>query len=187
VVLIGRTESTLRGTEELIPANSATASVFTSSVTDEASIKRIADTVGAWDVLVLNAGHIPSPASIVKAPLADYWNAYETNVKSIIIAAQTFFPQAKAGAAVYAISAGALVLPPTFTPYLSGYLTSKVAQGKVVEFLAAENPDLFVCSVHPGMVDTKIFRGSGASAEQLPMDTGTQFPNCIFHLPSSQC
>ncbi|KAF1953535.1 NAD(P)-binding protein [Byssothecium circinans] len=173
LVLIGRTESTLRETEGLIPANSATVSAFASSVTDEAGLKKIAETVGAWDILILNAAHISAPAPLVKAPLEEYWSDYETNVKSIIIAVQAFVPNAKAGAAVYAIAAGALVLPPKLTPYLSGYLTSKLAQLKVMEYLAAENPDLFVCSVHPGMVDTKIFRGSGASPDQLPMDTAT--------------
>ena len=29
-----------------------------------------------------------------------------------------------------------------------------MAQAKVVEFLAAENPDVFVASVHPGVVMT---------------------------------
>jgi hypothetical protein len=31
---------------------------------------------------------------------------------------------------------------------------------------------LFACAVHPGMVDTGIFRGSGADPSQLPMDSG---------------
>jgi NAD(P)-dependent dehydrogenase (short-subunit alcohol dehydrogenase family) len=174
IVLIGRTESTLRETEGLLPESSS-ASVFTSSVTDEAGMKKIAESVGAWDVLVLNAAHISSPAPIVKTSLQDYWSDYETNVKSVIIAVQAFVPNAHSGAAVYAMTAGSLVLPANFTPTLSGYLTSKLAQVKIMEYLAVENPDLFVCSVHPGMVDTKIFRGSGASPDQLPMDTGMYF------------
>ena len=43
---------------------------------------------------------------------------------------------------------------------------------KTLEFLAAENPSVFVASVHPGMIDTEIFRKSGAKAETLPMDSG---------------
>jgi short-subunit dehydrogenase len=68
-------------------------------------------------------------------------------------------------------------MPPKHTPYISAYLSSKVAQVKVMEFLAAENPELFICSVHPGMVDTNILRGSGADPKQLPMDTGKYFLN----------
>jgi hypothetical protein len=55
---------------------------------------------------------------------------------------------------------------------ISGYLTSKLAQIKTLEFLAAENPKLFVCSVHPGMIETSIFLKSGATPDALPMDTG---------------
>lgn len=120
----------------------------------------------------MNAAHISAPASLIKAPLDDYWQNYETNVKSVLVFAQAFVPKANPGAAVFGVTAGALVLPSKLTPYISGYLTSKIAQVKILEYLAAENPDLFVASVHPGMVDTKIFRGSGATPDQLPMDTG---------------
>lgn len=181
-MLIGRTEDTLRETQELVRTYDTTAAVFAASVTDEERVNNIAETTGAWDVLILNAGYGSPPASIVQSPLAEYWGNYETNVKSIIIAAQAFVPNAKAGAALYAISSGALALPVKYIPYLSGYISSKVAQGKVLEYLAAENPDLFVCSVHPGLVDTKIFRASGANPDQLPMDTGTLFVNLIVSI-----
>ena len=42
----------------------------------------------------------------------------------------------------------------------------------MLEFLAAENPNIFVASVHPGMVETAIFLKSGSTAEALPMDNG---------------
>lgn len=86
--------------------------------------------------------------------------------------AQAFIPTAKSNAAMYAMAAGSMVFPPQMTPYLGGYETSKIAQMRVMEFLAAENPHLFVCSVHPGLVDTSIFRRAGATPDALPMDTG---------------
>lgn len=67
-----------------------------------------------------------------------------------------------------------MALPPAYTPNESGYLSSKVAQVKVMEFLAAEHPEKFVCSIHPGLHNTKIFRASKASPDTLPMDTGKQ-------------
>ena len=73
------------------------------------------------------------------------------------------------------VTEGALVFPPAGTPGLSAYLTSKLAMVKTLEFLAAENPSIFVASVHPGMVDTGIFRKSGAKPEMLPMDSGEFF------------
>ena len=77
------------------------------------------------------------------------------------------------------VTAGALVFPPVGTPGLSAYLISKLAAVKTLEFLAAENPNIFV---HPGMVDTGIFRKSGAKPEMLPMDTGE-----LINLPIAFC
>jgi NAD(P)-dependent dehydrogenase (short-subunit alcohol dehydrogenase family) len=89
-----------------------------------------------------------------------------------VIAAQSFAPTANpTTAAIYALTAGALVFPAKTTAYLSGYISSKFAQIRLIEYLAAENPNLFCVSVHPGMVDTEIFRGSGANKDELPMDT----------------
>jgi NAD(P)-dependent dehydrogenase (short-subunit alcohol dehydrogenase family) len=170
LVLIGRTEATLRETEKLL--KDVDCLVFPASVTDESAVRAIAKKVGVWDVLVLGAAHISSPSPIVESSLQDWWADYETNVKSVVIASQAFIPTAKPGAAFYTMTAGAFVLPPAYTPGISGYLSSKMAQNKVVEFLAAENPDIFFCAVHPGMIDTGVFRGSGADPAQLPMDTG---------------
>lgn len=97
----------------------------------------------------------------------------QTNVKSVIIAAATFFPTAnKTHATMLGVTAGALVFPPASMPGLSAYLTSKMAMVKTLEFLAMENPSVFVASVHPGMVDTGLFRKSGAKPEMVPMDSG---------------
>ncbi|KAF2114594.1 hypothetical protein BDV96DRAFT_101545 [Lophiotrema nucula] len=171
VVLIGRTEASLLETQGLLAGETTTSSVFAASVIDQARMQQIAEAVGTWDILILNAGHISTPGPLTSAPLDDYWLNFETNVKSVVIASQAFVPTATAlGAAVYAISSGALVLPTKATAYLSTYLSSKVAQVKVMEYLAVENPNLFVCSVHPGMVETKIFSASGTKPEQLPMD-----------------
>ncbi|CAN9465621.1 unnamed protein product [Alternaria alternata] len=171
LILIGRTESTLEETKKLLAGSKSECAVYPVSATDETAMYDIAKQVGAWDVLVLAAAHISSPSKIVEASLQDWWADYETNVKSIVIASQAFVPSAKPGAALYTLAAGAAALPPAYTPGLSGYLVSKTAQTKIVEFLAAENPDLFACAVHPGMVDTGIFRGSGADPSQLPMDS----------------
>ena len=74
------------------------------------------------------------------------------------------------------VTTGALVFPPVGTPGLSAglsaYLTSKLAAVKTLEFLVAENPNIFVASVHPGIVDIGMFRKSGAKPETLPMDSG---------------
>jgi len=139
LILIGRTESNLRETEKLLADSKSDCMVFPVSATDETAMQNVAKQVGAWDVLVLAAAHISSPSSIVQSSLQDWWADYETNVKAIVIASQAFSPNAKSDAALYTLAVGAAALPSAFTPGLSGYLSSKVAQTKVVEFLAAEN------------------------------------------------
>ena len=57
-------------------------------------------------------------------------------------------------------------------PGLSAYAGSKLAQVKVLEFLTVDNSDVFVVSLHPGMVDMDMFRKSGRRAEVMPMDNG---------------
>ncbi|KAL8758368.1 MAG: hypothetical protein Q9199_001543 [Rusavskia elegans] len=49
---------------------------------------------------------------------------------------------------------------------------SKFAQVKLLELVAAENPGIYVASVHPGFVETAMFRKSGYQANAYPMDTG---------------
>lgn len=63
-------------------------------------------------------------------------------------------------------------MPTSYLPGLSAYVSSKLAQGKVYEFLAAENPGIFVATVDPGMVETATFNRTGATVDQVPIDTG---------------
>jgi len=128
--------ATLQETEKLLGDSKSDCMVFLVSATDETAMQNVAKQVSAWDVLVLAAAHVSSPSSIVKSTLQDWWADYETNVKAIVVASQAFIPNAKSDAAA---------LPPADIPGLSDYLTSKVAQTKIFEFLAAENPDLFAC------------------------------------------
>lgn len=57
-------------------------------------------------------------------------------------------------------------------PGSSAYAGSKLGQIKVLEFLTADDSDVFVANLHPGMVDTDVFRKSGRRAEVMPMNNG---------------
>lgn len=63
----------------------------------------------------------------------------------------------------------------------SAYTSSKMAQLKVVEYLAAEVPDAFIASVHPGIVETDLMRawdpeairsGTRERSHTVPIDDG---------------
>ncbi len=72
---------------------------------------------------------------------------------------KVFLPTANPShAAILGMTTGTSGLPPAMLPGLSAYISSKLAQVKLLEFLAAENPNVFVASVHPGMVETSLFR-----------------------------
>lgn len=78
LVLIGRTSSKLAETESEI-SKATKISTFVADVTDEEAVKKIADAVGTWDVLVLNAGYTTAPTPAAKADIGDYWKAYEVS------------------------------------------------------------------------------------------------------------
>lgn len=183
-MLIGRTEATLRSTASLVDP-STRVSIHAASVTDAAAMRAIASAVGPWDILILNAAAPLSPSSLLHADVDVWWAQYEVSVKSVVVCAQAFVPHARAGGpappAIYGITSGALVLPPSQMPGFSAYMSAKMAQVKVLEWLKEENQGLFVVAVHPGVVaGTGVFESSGAREEDLPLDTGMFV--CLFVL-----
>ena len=177
-------------------------SIHVVDVSQEDSISDAATSIGAWDILVLGAGHVSTPATIASANVKDFWQSFEvrvvllhrqppklswlvvvrptlltcglqTNVKGTYLSLRAFLPSANPShATILALTTGTTALPPSMVPGLSAYMASKLAQTKLIEHAAAENPHIFAATVHPGMVETGIFRRSGAKAESLPMDKG---------------
>ncbi|HDV6318552.1 SDR family oxidoreductase [Burkholderia multivorans] len=92
VALIGRTEASLRETQEAIRAAGGDAHVFPADVTDEASVDRafaqIAQQFGRLDVLFNNAGRNAPPVSLDAYEL-DVWNAVvATNLTGVFLCAR---------------------------------------------------------------------------------------------------
>lgn len=85
LVLIGRTDSTLAQAKDSLQASSksTTCLTFRTDITDDKAMHQIAAEVGTWDIFILNAGHLPNPASIVSANLSDYWTTYEVQSPTI--------------------------------------------------------------------------------------------------------
>ncbi|RAD87110.1 3-oxoacyl-ACP reductase [Burkholderia multivorans] len=92
VALIGRTEASLRATQEAIRAAGGDAHVFPADVTDEASVDRafaqIAQQFGRLDVLFNNAGRNAPPVTLDAYEL-DVWNAVvATNLTGVFLCAR---------------------------------------------------------------------------------------------------
>lgn len=108
---------------------------------------------------------------------------YQINVKGAMIITQMFLPTANPShATILGVTTGAASLPPAMLPGLSAYISSKLAQVKFLEFLAAENPNVFVASVHPGMVETAMFLKSGGQVDAMLMDQGDYALNSFWLL-----
>ncbi|KAL2833847.1 hypothetical protein BDW59DRAFT_179494 [Aspergillus cavernicola] len=168
IILLGRTEGKLLETQKSLSCDSIVHAV---SVTDEKTMSDVAATVGAWDVLILAAGYVATPAPIQSASTDDWWQAFEVNVKGAMIASKVFLPTANSTrAAIIGITSGPLTFPPSVLADSSSYFTSKLALIKVIEYLAAENPNVFTAALHPGMVDTELLRKGAVNASALPFD-----------------
>ncbi|KAI1818624.1 hypothetical protein GGS20DRAFT_581381 [Poronia punctata] len=56
----------------------AKTTIVAADVTDEASVKKIADAVDTWNVLIHAAAYLSAPAPAAKAEIGgDYWQSYE--------------------------------------------------------------------------------------------------------------
>lgn len=96
----------------------------------------------------------------------------QTNVKGTLLAVNAFLPTADSQAAILGLVTGFAPFPAAHLPGISAYTCSKLAQAKVLEFVAAENPNIFSASIHPGLIESEIFFKNSGTPERLPMDKG---------------
>ncbi|KAI1094910.1 hypothetical protein F5B19DRAFT_489810 [Rostrohypoxylon terebratum] len=173
IALLGRTEGTLKETAALIPsAGKPSSSVHVADITRQSSLESAAAVVGKWQVLVLSSGYCPTTAPIASTEVDEWWKGFETNAKGTLLVAKAFLPTADpAQAALLGLTTDVSLMPAAYLPGLSAYTASKLAQAKMLEFLAAENPNIFVAAVNPGMIETDNFYRTGGKPERLPMDT----------------
>ncbi|CEL10647.1 hypothetical protein ASPCAL13763 [Aspergillus calidoustus] len=168
IVLLGRDEAKLQETQEALSCSSTVHSV---AVTDEQGLRDVAAAVGAWDVLILAAGYLSAKNTLKDADTDEWWRSFETNVKGTMVTSKVFLPTANPNrAAIVGLTSGPLVFPPSAVIGASSYFASKLALIKVIEFLAAENPNVFATALHPGMVDTPVLRKFGTDPKDLPVD-----------------
>ncbi|PVH90798.1 NAD(P)-binding protein [Periconia macrospinosa] len=176
IILIGRTEWTLKETESQIRSNEKISkaikiSVLPGSVSNEAQMKSAAAEIGPWDILVLNAAVVNDPGPILSKSVDESWNLFETNLKSILVMSHAFLSSAREGAGMFNIGAAGAVLPPVLAPGIGPYTASKAGGAKLTEHLAMENPHILMCTVHPGIIVTPMLEKSAVDYSKLPVDT----------------
>lgn len=157
IAISGRTESKLKSsTAELKQAFPNTEfSYFVADITDAKAVKAMFESFGAPDVLVNNAGFLPSPANFKTVDLKEWWEGFEINVLGTAIVTQEFLrakPDGKEAVVITVNTIGAHL--GTQVPRLSSYSASKAGSLRMIESIQAETPDVRFVSVHPGGVAT---------------------------------
>ncbi|XDG07126.1 hypothetical protein ABKA04_006741 [Annulohypoxylon sp. FPYF3050] len=164
IALLGRTEDTLKETAALIPsAGKASSSVHVADLTKQNSLESAATAIGKWDVLVLSSGYCPTRSPLASTEVDEWWKGFEVLSDPLSISGNI--------AALLGVTTDVSLMPAVYLPGLSAYTASKLAQAKIFEFLAAENPNIFIAAVNPGMIETDNFYRTGGTTDRLPMDT----------------
>lgn len=118
------------------------------------AVKDITQFVGNINIFVSNAGFFPKVSSVLDCEADDYMEGFKMNVVTTLNALQAFRPHAAPEAVVLNISTSLAHVSPW--PRLSGYCVTKGANLKLMDFFAAENPDIHVVNVQPGVVETEL-------------------------------
>ena len=87
-----------------------------------------------------------------------------------MVTTRAFLPSRNKDASIIGLSTDIITFPVSGPIAIgaSAYNCSKLAQVRLLEYVSAENPDLFVVSVSPGGVDTDMLRFSGIHAKIYP-------------------
>ena len=165
IAILGRTEKTLSSTKQSIESkHPVQVSTHIADVGQETAVNQAFQEIGSIgrvDVLVSNAGYLPSKRSIADSDSKEWWSAYEVNSRGALLVTRAFLKHAVSDAVLINISAGLAHAPPNSG--FSAYSTSKMANIKFFEYVQFEEPKLRVFSLHPGVILTAM--GEKAAAE----------------------
>ena len=189
--LLGRTETTLEATKAHINEHYPEVDVHveTMDTSDNQSsglaAHNIRVTIGAWDVFVNGAAHLPNLTTIAGSDDEDWFRTFEASIKFIQYWSTHFLPKSRPNATYVALSAASIAIPATAMPLNSAYTAMKVASFKLDEFIAAETPGLRVFTLHPGIVDTRMYQkvrkgSSEMSGKSAPDDMSLPSDVCVW-------
>ncbi|KAI2466454.1 NAD(P)-binding protein [Annulohypoxylon bovei var. microspora] len=111
---------------------------------------RAAKDVGKIDV-VINDARAMNYAPVGAIEPSEWWNDYEVNVKGPYMMCHYFLKQAEGTGSIIFVGTGAVG-----STYLnvSSYISSKLAQTKLMEFVHAEHPNIRTFTLLPGLLKT---------------------------------
>ncbi|KAL9114532.1 MAG: hypothetical protein Q9227_001613 [Pyrenula ochraceoflavens] len=164
IALLGRREQPLLDTKTSIQQKFTNAEVFVASVdvtkkneVDAAFAKFVGD--GKIDVLVSNAAMIGPKEPVRDVDGENFLTAIQQNLRGSLYVAQAFLRHAAPNAVAIDVSSSAAHL--SFIPGFASYSVAKMAIIRLWDSLAAENPDLVIFHIQPGIVDTAMNKEAG--------------------------
>lgn len=179
VIILGRTEKTLAANKGTIEKSYPSTKVFyhIADVADAAAVDKAFDKIveahGHVDVLVANAGYLPDIGPIKTAEINDWMRGFDVNVRGSLNLAQAFLRAASKNATVINVSSGVAHLGPMSGH--SAYAASKLGATKLWDYVQAENPEINVIHLSPGIIESdmqqKSFNSEGGIGKMgLPLD-----------------
>lgn len=152
VAILGRRAGVLQEAKKEIEESVAGANIeaYGVDIMDLKAVSQVANEIGNWDVLVANAGYLSEPKPLIDSDPDEWWRSFEINVKGVFNLAHSFLPKRNEGSSLIGVSAGSIQID-AMAKNFSAYNSSKFAEVKMLEILAAENPDLHVVTMHPGV------------------------------------
>jgi NAD(P)-dependent dehydrogenase (short-subunit alcohol dehydrogenase family) len=160
IAVLGRKVEPLRETAALVAAQSPATKVtpFVADVTDFEALQKAAGAFGRWDVLYLNAGYMSDTARVADMDVREWWRGFEVNVLGAGAALRAFLPFKGADRpVVVGTSTAGVLFPKDQAVGNSGYMVSKMAVAGLMEYVAAEEPDVHFVTVHPGVIATAMY------------------------------
>ncbi|KAL3454408.1 hypothetical protein BJX65DRAFT_315661 [Aspergillus insuetus] len=144
---------------------------ITSLASISSALRKIVDKVGPIDIFASNAGILRAQGPVVGYDEADLRDIFETNVMGAFNSLQAFAPLAAPNAKLFNTSSGiAHFAPKANLPGVFSYAATKAAAVKMFDYFAAENSDIHVVSVQPGIIATEVNPNitSGPDTVELP-------------------
>lgn len=111
------------------------------------------------DVFVSNAGILQKPGPLANYDEQAFRDGLELNMIGAFNAIQGMFPLLAPKAKVFNITSGIAHI--SALPGVWAYAATKLANTKMFDYLQAENPDLHVVNIQPGVVETALNIESG--------------------------
>lgn len=148
------------------------AQAYELDVTDESSVDRFAEQVGAADVLVNNAGMSRGFEPVAETRTEHWIEMYETNVLGAMRVARAFIPRLLESGAGHLVNLGSISGFEVY-PGGAGYTASKHALRALTKTLRLEllGEPVRVTEISPGLVETEFsqvrFRGDSERASAV--------------------